>query len=256
MSPSVETKSRFGGINTATAAPLPFGSIRTPGRIPTAGDCSNYGANSLFDRFAWLYVFFREKLFRDDTDRIIRALWPGGVPRSGTRLIEVGCGPGFYSRRLATRFPSLSVYGVDRSARQLNCAQEKALGRGLDNCRFESDDVLNLSHSDDRFDVLIAARLFTILPEQERAIAEMHRVLRPGGRCFVAEPRYAFWASLPLFAMWVLARFTRMREGFCEPGKATVLSAAAFKELFASQPWRSVQTWQDGRYQYALCEKV
>ena len=213
-------------------------------------------ANSLFERFPWLYVFFRERLFRDDTDRIIKALWPTGAPPAGTCLIELGCGPGFYSRRLATRFPWLSVQGVDSSSRQVDCAQAKAEGRGLHNCRFESDDVLNLSHISSSFDVLIAARLFTILPDQERAIAEMHRVLRSGGRCLVAEPRYAFWASLPLLAMWFLAILTGKRNGFREPGKATVLSPSAFQGLFTSQPWRSVTTWQDGRYQYTLCEKV
>ncbi len=210
---------------------------------------------SLFDHFAWLYVFFREKLFRDDTNRIIQALWPTGAPPPNTQLLELGCGPGFYSCGFAARFPSMSVLGVDRSAQQLQCAEQKAQHLDLPNCRFESDDVLDLSHEDNSFDVLIAARLFTVLQNQERAIAEMHRVLRPGGRCLIAEPRYAFWASLPLLAMWVLASVTRLRNGYCEPSKATVLSARAFEDLFASQHWRQVKTWQDGRYQYALCEK-
>ncbi len=211
---------------------------------------------SLFEQFAWLYVFFRERLFRDDTKRIIRALWTNEQPHPGTQLLEIGCGPGFYSCGLAARFPSLSVLGVDRSASQLAWAIKKARRLELKNCRFETDDVLDLSHADESFDVLLAARLFTVLPDQARAIAEIHRVLRPGGRCLIAEPRYALWASLPLLAMWALASVTRMNNGYCEPRRATVLSSDAFKELFASQPWRRVDTWQEGRYQYALCEKV
>ncbi len=212
--------------------------------------------DSLFEHYAWLYIFFRERIFRDDTDRIIKALWPETRPSAGTQLIELGCGPGFYSCGLAARFPELSVLGVDRSARQLQCAREKKWELGLENCSFESDDVLDLSHSDNSFDELIAARLFTVLPDRERAVGEMYRVLRPGGRCLVAEPRYAFWASLPLLAMWILAACTRMNNGFCEPRKATVLDSTEFKELFASQPWSQIETWQDGRYQYALCEKA
>ena len=237
------------------ASPLAFGTA-VPSGMYSGAEAQVHGGNSLFERFAWLYVFFRERLFRDDTQRIVQTLWPEGAPPAGTRLLELGCGPGFYSCRLAERFPSLCVYGVDRSARQLSCAEAKAQSRGLSNCRFGSEDVRNLSHEENSFDVLIAARLFTVLRNQERAISEMHRVLRPGGRCLVAEPRYAFWASLPLLAMWVLARLTRMSDGFREPDKATVLSAPAFHALFASQPWRSMKTWQDGRYQYALCEKV
>ncbi len=214
------------------------------------------GDDSLFNRFAWLYVFFREKLFRDDTQRMINALWPNGRPTSGTQLIELGCGPGFYSCGLAARFPELSVLGVDRAARQLDCAERKARRLGLANCEFETDNVLDLSHPNDSVDIVIAARLFTVLSDQKRAIAEMHRVLRSGGRCLIAEPRYAVWASLPLFAMWLVACVTGMENGCCEPRRATVLNTKVFRALFATQPWRSVRVWQDGRYQYALCEKA
>lgn len=213
--------------------------------------------DSLFNRCAWLYVLFRDKLFRDDTDRMIKALWPNGErPAAGTRMVEFGCGPGFYSCSFASRFPQMSVLGVDRAQRQLDSARLKARERGLRNCRFETDNVLDLTYEVDSFDVLIAARLFTVLPNPKRAIAEMHRVLRSGGRCLVAEPRYAVWASLPLLAMWLVARFTGMNNGCCEPTRAIVLARDAFANLFGSQPWRSVKIWSDGRYQYALCEKV
>ena len=192
--------------------------------------------DSLFEHVAWVYVFCREHLFRDDTKRIIAALWPEGRPSAGTQLIELGCGPGFYSCRLAKRFPDMSVTGVDRSESQLRWARE-------------------LSYADAEFDIVLASRLFTILPEQNRAVAEMYRVLKPGGRCFIAEPRYAFRASIPLFAMWLLAGLNRSRNGYREPYKATVFSAHAFENLFPAQPWKKITVWQEGRYQYALCEK-
>lgn len=211
--------------------------------------------DSLFERFPWFYILCRERLFRDDTQRIIKVLWPEGRPEPGTKLIELGCGPGFYSCRLAARFRDLSVVGADRSRRQLICAQEKAGALGLDNCRFERGNVLQLSCADATFDVLIASRLFTVLPDCARAIAEMYRVLRPGGRCFIAEPRHAFWASIPLFAMRFLAGAAGLTNGYREPSKATVFDGGAFHQLFVSQPWREVKVWRDGRYQYAVCEK-
>ncbi len=170
-------------------------------------------------------------------------------------MIELGCGPGFYSCRLASRFPQLSVLGVDSSEKQLEWARGKARALNLANCAFERFNVLALSYGDESFDNLIASRLLTILPVREKAVAEMFRILRPGGKCFVAEPRYSFWASLPLFAMWMLAGVTRYENGYREPRKASVLSQTAFKSLFATQPWKDMRTWQDGRYQYALCEK-
>lgn len=186
---------------------------------------------------------------------MIRALWTNGKPAPAEKLLELGCGPGFYSCRFAERFCDISVLGVDSSPSQLTWAREKANARGLNNCRFQSDNVLELSHPDESFDVLIASRLFTVLPDRDRAVAEMFRVLRPGGRCFIAEPRYAFWASLPLLAMWLLAGITHFRNGYREPSRAKVLSTGQLNRLFASQPWRKMKTWRDGRYQYALCEK-
>lgn len=223
---------------------------------PAVGEETEVGSDdSLFEHFAWLYIFCRERLFRDDTQRMIRALWPNGEPTAGEKVIELGCGPGFYSCELAERFRQISVVGVDRSPSQLKWARGKRNTLGLSNCRFQSDNVLELSFSDASFDVLIASRLFTVLPNRRRAVAEMYRVLRPGGRCFIAEPRYAFWASIPLFTMWLLAGLTNFKNGYCEPSRAKVLSAREMNRLFASQPWRQMETWADGRYQYALCEK-
>jgi ubiquinone/menaquinone biosynthesis C-methylase UbiE len=223
---------------------------------PAGSEETDAGSDeSLFEHFAWLYIFCREKLFRDDTERMIRALWSKGSPAGGEKVIELGCGPGFYSCRLAEQFREIFVIGVDQSPSQLKWAREKRNALGLNNCRFQSDNVLELSFPDASFDVLIASRLFTVLPNRRRAVAEMHRVLRPGGRCFIAEPRYAFWASIPLFTMWMLAGLTHFKNGYREPSRAKVLSAREMNRLFASQPWRKMETWADGRYQYALCEK-
>ncbi|HWY39274.1 MAG TPA: class I SAM-dependent methyltransferase [Chthoniobacterales bacterium] len=211
--------------------------------------------DSLFERVAWLYAFCRERLFRDDTDRIIAALWPNRSPSSGVRVVELGCGPGFYSRKLAQQFPQIAVTGVDRSERQLCWARERVNAGRINNCSFELVNVLSLPCADGSFDALIASRIFTILPERRRAVAEMFRVLRTGGRCFIAEPRYAFWASIPLFSMWLLASVIHSGNGYREPKKATVLNSRAFEQLFNHLPWKSVRVWRDGRYQYALCEK-
>ena len=223
---------------------------------PASGEQMGAGSDdSLFEHFAWLYIFCREKLFRDDTQRMVRALWPKGSPAAGEKVLELGCGPGFYSCGLAERFREISVVGVDRSPSQLKWAREKSNILGLNNCRFKSDNVLELSFPEGTFDVLIASRLFTVLPNRRRAVAEMYRVLRPGGRCFIAEPRYAFWASIPLFTMWLVAGLTHFKNGYREPSRAKVLSARAMDRLFASQPWQKMETWTDGRYRYALCEK-
>lgn len=212
--------------------------------------------DSLFERVAWLYAFCREHLFRDDTERIISTVWTNGGPEVGTKVIELGCGPGFYSRKLAQRFPHISVMGVDRSRSQIRAARERAAIKNLKNCVFDRLNALALPTPDASFDVLITSRIFTVISDHGRAVAEMFRVLKSGGRCFIAEPRHAFWASIPLTAMWLLAGVIHSGNGYREPKRATVLSEKQFAELFHRFPWKSVRVWQDGRYQYALCEKA
>ncbi|HSP46140.1 MAG TPA: methyltransferase domain-containing protein, partial [Chthoniobacterales bacterium] len=111
-----------------------------------AEETSDASSDSLFEHFAWLYIFCREKLFRDDTERMIAALWPNGKPVPGEKVMELGCGPGFYSCALAERFHEISVLGVDRSPSQLSWAREKRNTLGLNNCRFQSENVLELPH--------------------------------------------------------------------------------------------------------------
>jgi arsenite methyltransferase len=122
-------------------------------------DLNDNFADSLFEQVAWLYIFCREKLFRDDTQRMIAALWPNGKPAKGEKIIALGCGPGFCSCGLAERFREISVLGVDRSPSQLRWAREKRNELGLNNCRFQSDNVFELPHENETIYVLIASGL-------------------------------------------------------------------------------------------------
>src|SRR6266404_8274660 len=204
-------------------------SQRSPqSHVVTTSRSSAESTDSLFERVAWLYAFCREHIFRDDTARIISAIWLNQAPCSGTCVIELGCGPGFYSRKLAQRFPQIAVTGVDRSESQVRSARQRASAKNVANCKFERVNALALRSGDASFDVLIASRIFTVLPDHTRAVTEMFRVLKSGGRCFIAEPRHAFWASIPLTAMWLLASVIHSGNGYREPKKATVFKADEF----------------------------
>ena len=215
---------------------------------------------SLFERVPWLYAFFREHLFRDDTDLVADALWLGGAPPAAAVLLELGCGPGVYARRLAARFAGLRAVGVDRSDRQVAGARARSMAAGLDNCRFERGDARALTQPSASVDAAVAARLFTVVTDPERVVAEMYRVLRPGGRCFIAEPCDGVWAGLPLRVLWLVARVLGAPPGegcvYREPPRATVLAADALVGLVRTRPWGHVWHWQDGQYQYVVCEKL
>lgn len=216
------------------------------------------GPESLYERFPWLYAFCRDRLFRDDTELMAATLWPAGIPVEGGSLLDLGCGPGFYARRLAGRFERLRVTGIDRSERQLRRARSFVSTHRLANCTFEEGDVLALDRPAGSIDAVVASRLLMILPEPERALAEMHRVLRPGGRCFIAEPRSAVRAAVPLRAARLLASLHNIHStspGRREADGLAVLAAGEFEALTQTQPWATSRLWRDTWYQYAVCEK-
>ncbi len=214
---------------------------------------------AMFEQHPAIYGLWRERLFRDDTERICTSLWGAMGPAPGAIVLEVGCGPGHYARRLATRFESLLAVGIDNSEAQLRRARAKAQARGLRGCRFERADARDLPHGTGSVDAVIVSRLFTVLRERERVMSEIHRVLRPGGRVFIAEPRSSLRTGLALELMRLAARAANLLShspsapGACPP--ATILDQAAFAQLTESQPWSRVGHQADRWYQYAVCEK-
>jgi arsenite methyltransferase len=215
---------------------------------------------SVFDRFAWFYAFCREQLFRDDTEQIIASLWPEGRPRAGECVLEIGCGPGFYATRLARRFPAIQVTGIDRCAKLLEHSKARARLMELVNCRFEQDDIYALARADGTADVVVLSRLLMMLDDRARALSEVHRVLRPGGACFVAEPRSPFRAAVPLGAMWAMVYLLALGGG-ARPGSygerrwPAIMDSPDFESLVNSRPWASVRCWSGRHYHYALCRK-
>jgi SAM-dependent methyltransferase len=214
--------------------------------------------NDLFERTAPLYAFMREHLFRDDTDRIAASLWQNAAPKAGTLLLEIGCGPGVYARRLAARHPGIRAVGVDRSATLVTRARARAASEGLANCRFQHGDALALDWPDASVDAAIAARLFTVV-DAACAIGEVHRVLRPGGICFLAEPTSALGTLLPFallrLAGWHFGNRTDSHGGGRLDRVPHRLSRSAFVAAVRSHSWSDCTIFTQDGYQYAVCQK-
>jgi ubiquinone/menaquinone biosynthesis C-methylase UbiE len=223
-------------------------------------DCEATGMtqpDSLFERVSWFYALCREYLFRDHTQEIVQSLFPVEQPGPGTRLLELGCGPGFYACRLSEELPNLQTTGLDLSHSLIARAQSRARSLRLRNCTFEHADAHELPYEAGSVDAVVVSRLFLIVPEKEKIVSEIYRVLRPAGRCFIAEPTSGFRTRLPLALMWTLSRLTTSPAGkYREPQQADVMSRPDFETLVQSQPWGKVELEYDGWYQYAVCEKT
>jgi len=223
---------------------------KMPGRTPT------HPPDSLFESCSWFYALCREYLFRDHTQEISLALFPASGPAPGTHVLELGCGPGFYACRLSQEYPHIHTTGVDLSRRLLARARSRAASRSLRNCTFAHGDANALSDPENSIDAVVVSRLFLIALNREAILSEIFRVLRPGGRCFIAEPTSGFRTRIPLSCMWLLSKLTSSPAGkYREPRQADVMTAPDFDALIHSQPWSIADLQYDSWYQYAVCEK-
>jgi len=101
-------------------------------------------------------------------------------------VLDVGCGIGGTSRYLAKRFPDAQVTGITISPEQQRRATELAGERGIANAKFELVDALKMTYPDNSFDFVWACESGEHMPDKEKYVQEMTRVLKPGGRIVIA----------------------------------------------------------------------
>jgi SAM-dependent methyltransferase len=128
------------------------------------------------------------------------AIWPQEepifarhAPRDAARVLDVGCGTGEIVARLAARFPRTSLVGVDLDESHLQRARDRCAAFGS-RVRFQREDALALSFGDAEFDLTVCRHMLQAVPDARRAVAEMVRVTRAGGRLhLIAEDYGMLW---------------------------------------------------------------
>jgi SAM-dependent methyltransferase len=112
----------------------------------------------------------------------------------GERVLDIGCGPGFYVAELLEQVgPDGSVVGVDSSPSMLAMAAHKS--EGHDNVAFHEAEATSLPVEDTSFDAILSVQVIEYVADVQAALAEMHRALRPGGRLLVWD---VDWGTLSL----------------------------------------------------------
>jgi 2-polyprenyl-3-methyl-5-hydroxy-6-metoxy-1,4-benzoquinol methylase len=112
--------------------------------------------------------------------------------KPGCVVLDAGCGSGRHLRALA-KLPGLKIVGIDRSAKDVADALA-----GLKNMpdalsfdyRVETADINALPFDDAVFDCVICSEVLEHIPEHEKALSELVRVLKPQGHLVVSVPRY------------------------------------------------------------------
>jgi ubiquinone/menaquinone biosynthesis C-methylase UbiE len=116
------------------------------------------------------------------------AIWPqeskifGGYGLAdGLDVLDVGCGTGEITARLAELYPQAALVGVDLIERHLELAEARCAGL-VGRAGFRKADAFALPFADATFDLVVCRHMLQAVPRPHEAMAEMVRVLRPGGR--------------------------------------------------------------------------
>jgi ubiquinone/menaquinone biosynthesis C-methylase UbiE len=124
----------------------------------------------------------------------------------GLSLLDVATGPGSLAREAARKLGSGQVLGVDIAEDALEVARQRAASEGLDFVSFQVEDAENLSLPDNSFDRALCSLGLMHFPHPEKALAEIRRVLKPGGRLVASVWGEAQEAPLIQVALQTLAR--------------------------------------------------
>ncbi len=104
--------------------------------------------------------------------------------KAGQRILDVGCGPGFYVAELLEEVgPEGSVVGLDRSPQMLAIAARRC--RTHSNADFREGEATSLPVGESDFDAVLCIQVLEYVTNVPAALAQMHRALRPGGRLVV-----------------------------------------------------------------------
>ena len=112
--------------------------------------------------------------------------------KSGLRVLDFGCGPGTISVGLAKAVEPGELHGIDPEESQVDMARAAAATGEQDNATFHVGDVADLPFEDDWFDIAHCHAVLGHIPETQTALAEVKRVLKPGG---IISSREAILAS-------------------------------------------------------------
>jgi ubiquinone/menaquinone biosynthesis C-methylase UbiE len=183
--------------------------------------------------------------------------------RPDSRILDCGCGPGSITVGLAQWAPEGQTVGIDIGAEQLDGARALARDLGVGNVTFRQGDIFALPFEDASFDIVFAQTVFFHIPNPDKALAEIKRVLRPGGLVALRDAIIAssiIWPDESLVReLAALFRLGAQRSGGnSDVGQelGTLLQAAGFGGVFVTFDFQQPQRPEERAEYFALIAGV
>ena len=135
-----------------------------------------------YDTLVWLLSTGKDCALRQKTVELAQI-------KPGETVLDVGCGTGDLTLAAkAATGPTGQVFGTDASPQMVEQAQQKADRSGAD-VTFKAEAVEQMTFADNQFDVVLSSLMMHHLPGdlKQQALAEIYRVLKPGGRLLIVD---------------------------------------------------------------------
>lgn len=120
---------------------------------------------------------------------------------NGLRVLEVGCGRGEFSNYLHVTYPGATIVATDFSESAIEIARKRFPHDAT--LTFQVEDVQQLSFRSEEFDFVICCETLEHVPDVEKAVGEICRVLRKEGRFIITTPSYFNAYSLVWLKSWL-----------------------------------------------------
>ncbi len=134
-----------------------------------------------YDRANHVLSFNRDRVWR-------RELARQAAPQPGERLLDLCTGTGDVAIEFAKLCPDMQIVGLDLSREMLRVAHEKLAQLNCDHrVQFVEGNAMELPFAENSFEIVTVAFGLRNLPDRERGLREIYRVLGPGGRTLIVE---------------------------------------------------------------------
>lgn len=190
---------------------------------------NNPQRRKLLDEYRQLAPTY-DKRWADYIDASIELTLEQFPSQMGGRVLDVGCGTGRLLQDIQQRNASTELFGIDISDAMLALAREKIGATAT----LITADLTQLPFADSYFDAIVSSSVLHYLENQQQGIAEMARVLRPGGSIVITDWCKDF-LSMRVLDQWLVVTGKVSGNMLRDAELQSLLAQAGFQQLHSMQ---------------------